>query len=137
MTSTSNDPRGRSQETVLREAREARDRALSALIAGAATGLVHLAATVGRGLARAGRRIVSAVLSAQRRRAAIHQLQALDDLLLKDIGISRSNIPFVVEQQLSAQRAAPTGSGKGGEIAAFPDRQATAASPRVLLRPAA
>jgi uncharacterized protein YjiS (DUF1127 family) len=137
MTSTSNDPRGRSQETVLREAREARDRALSALIAGAATGLGHLAATVGRGLGRAGRRIVSAVLSAQRRRAAIHQLQALDDLLLKDIGISRSDIPFVVEQQLSAQRAAPTGSGKGGEIAAFPDRQATAASPRVLLRPAA
>ena len=137
MTHASNDLRDLSPEAVLREAQEARAQALSALLAGAVAGVANLAATVGRGLERAGRRIVSAVLSAQRRRAAIHQLQALDDLLLKDIGISRSDIPFVVEQQLSAQRAVPTGSGKGGEIAAFPDRQATAASPRVLLRPAA
>jgi uncharacterized protein YjiS (DUF1127 family) len=137
MTHASNDLRDLSPEAVLREAQEARAQALSALLAGAVAGVANLAATVGRGLERAGRRIVSGVISDQRRRAAIRQLQALDDLLLKDIGISRSDIPFVVEQQLSAQRAVPAGLAKGCEITAFPDRQATAASPRVLLRPAA
>jgi uncharacterized protein YjiS (DUF1127 family) len=137
MTHLSTDPRGRSLELVLRDAREARDRELAALLAGAATGLANAAAAAMRGLGQAVRRIVSGVISDQRRRAAIRQLQALDDLLLKDIGISRSDIPFVVERQLTVRRATPAEAGKSGEIAAFPDRQAAAASPRVLLRPAA
>lgn len=137
MTHTSNDLLKRSPETILREAQEARARELAALLAGAPAGLANLGITAVRGLVRAGRRIVSGVATAQRRRAAIRELQALDDLLLKDIGISRGDIPFLIERQLSARRAAPAGSGKGCEITAFPDLQAAAASPRVLLRPAA
>jgi uncharacterized protein YjiS (DUF1127 family) len=137
MTCTSNDPRGRSPEAVLREAREARDRAVSALLAGAATGLGHLAGTVGRGLGRAGRSLVSGVATARRRHVAVRELEALDDRLLKDIGISRGDIPFLVKQQMSASRTAPTGTAKTCDIAAFPDRQATDTGSRVLLRPAA
>lgn len=137
MTHTSNDPRGPSPESVLREAREARDRALADLLTGAVTGLANLAATGVRGLGQAGRSIVSGVVNARRRWISIRELQALDDRQLKDIGISRSDIPFLVGRQLSAERMVTTGSGKGCEITAFPDRQAPAESPRVLLRPAA
>jgi len=137
MTHTSNDLLKRSPESILREARKAQARAVSDLLAGAATGLPHLATMVARALGRAGRRIVSGVATAQRRRASIRQLQALDDLTLKDIGIARRDIPFLVERQLSAQRTASAISGEGCEITAFPDRQAAAESPRVLLRPAA
>lgn len=137
MTHASNDPRGRSPEAVLRVAREARDRELTALLAGAATGLTSVAAAAMRGLVQAGRSIGSGVVTARRRRAAIRELQALDDRLLKDMGISRGDIPFVIERQLTARRTAPAGSGKDCEIAAFPDRQPAAESPRVLLRPAA
>lgn len=137
MTHTSDDLLHRSPEMILREARKARARAVSALLAGAVEGLVNLAAMVARALWRAGRSIASGVVTTQTRRAAIREMQALDDRLLKDIGISRSDIPFLVEQRLSARRAVPTASGKDCAIAAFPDRQAAAASPRVLLRPAA
>jgi len=137
MTHTLIDPLGRSTEALLREARNARARAVSTFLSGAATGLARLAAKVGRGLARVGRGIVSGVVATQTRRAAIREMQALDDRLLKDIGVSRSDIPFLVERQLSARRTAPAGSGKDCEVTAFPDRQAAAASPRVLLRPAA
>ena len=134
---TFNDPRGLSREAVLREAREARAQALADLLAGAATGLGHLAAMAVRGLVRAGRSIVSGVATAQRRGAAIRELQSMDDRMLKDIGISRGDIPFLVERQLTAPRTAPAGSNTGCEVTAFPERQAAAASPRVLLRPAA
>jgi uncharacterized protein YjiS (DUF1127 family) len=137
MTCTSNDPRGRSLEAVLREAREARDRAFSALLAGAATGLGHLAGTVGHGLEQAGRSLVSGVATARRRRIAIRELEAMDDRLLKDIGISRGDIPFLVNKQLSAERPVPTEAGKTCDIAAFPDRPANDTGTRVLLRPAA
>jgi uncharacterized protein YjiS (DUF1127 family) len=114
-----------------------RAKAISAMLAGAPTGFANVAVTVGRGLKRVGRSIVSGVVTAQRRAAAMRQLRALDDRMLKDIGISRGQIPYLVDQQLSAERPAPAGSGKGCDITAFPDRQAAAASARVLLRPAA
>lgn len=91
-----------------------RAKATSAMLAGAA-----------RGLGRAGRFIVSGVLTARRRRAAIRQLNTLDERMLKDIGISRGEIQYLVDQMLSAERAA-TGELTGqGEIAVFPDRKAT------------
>ena len=111
--------------------------AISAMLAGAATGLVNLAATVGRGLRRVSRSIVSGLVTARRRAAAMRDLQALDDRMLKDIGISRGQIPFLVDRQLAAEKTAPTGWGKGCEITAFPDRRAAAESGCVLLRPAA
>ncbi len=137
MTHTLNDPRIRSPEAAIREARKARDMAISALLAGAATGIGHFAATVGRGLGRATRSIVSKVQTARRRRTAILQMQALDDRVLRDIGISRRDIPFLVEQQMSAEQTEPTAADTGCEITAFPDRQTPAASPDTRLRPAA
>jgi len=137
MTYLSNDPLRRSLEVVLRDARQARDREFAALLAGAAMGLANAAAAAMRGLGQAVRSIVSRVASAQRRRKAIRQLQALDDLTLKDIGIARRDIPFLVEQQVSAKRATPAASGKGCKVTAFPDRQASPADSPVHLRPAA
>jgi uncharacterized protein YjiS (DUF1127 family) len=137
MTYISNDPCRRSPEAVLREARKSRDEALSALLAGVAMGVGHFAGAVVRGLGQTGRSLVSGVATARRRRIAIRELEAMDDRLLKDIGISRGDIPFLVSNQLSAERTVPTGSGKTCDIAAFPDRQATDTGSRVLLRPAA
>jgi len=137
MTHTSIDPRGPSPEALLREAREARDSALADLLTGAAKGLASLAATAVRGLVQAGRSIVFGVVDARRRWIAIRELQALDDRLLKDIGISRSDIPFLIGRQLSAKRTAPAGLGEACEITAFPERQPTAPGSRALLRPAA
>jgi uncharacterized protein YjiS (DUF1127 family) len=137
MTHTFDDPRGLSREALVRKAREARDQALADLLAAAPKGVANLAAMAVRGLTRAGRSIVSGVVTAQRRRAALHEMQGLDDRMLKDIGISRGDIPFVVERQLAAARTASAGSATACDIAAFPDRQAAAASPRALLRPAA
>jgi uncharacterized protein YjiS (DUF1127 family) len=118
-------------------AHEERARAISTMLTGAATGLGNLAATIGRGLGQAGRSIASGVVAARRRRVAMHQLQALDDRMLKDIGISRGEIPFLVERMSAAERSAPTGSGRGCDIAVFPGRQATTECRRVRLRPAA
>ena len=44
--------------------------------------------------------------------AAIRELQALDDHLLKDIGISRSQIPYIVEEQLSGTSKADVHYGE-------------------------
>ena len=72
-----------------------------------------------------------------RRRAAIRELYALDDRMLKDIGISRGDIQYLVDQQLSAEQAATEGSAGHGEIAVFPDRKAADPSAGEPLRNAA
>jgi uncharacterized protein YjiS (DUF1127 family) len=105
-------------------AHDERARLVSALLAGAATGLETLAGTAGRGLERVGRSVLSGVATARRRRAAIRQLNALDDRMLKDIGISRGEIQYVVDGQLSAERAATQTPPGHGEIARFPVRKA-------------
>lgn len=55
------------------------------------------------------RSIMAPLLQRRRRRAAIAQLQSLTDHLLADIGISRGDIPRVVEGLISrdARAAAP------------------------------
>ena len=88
-------------------------------------------------LGRAGRSIGSSLVAGHHRRAAMRELQALDDWILKDIGISRSDIPFVVEQRSSAQRTATAGSGMGCEITMLDARKSVDAGPRAVLRPAA
>lgn len=60
-----------------------------------------------------------------RRRAAIRELYALDDRMLKDIGISLGDIPYLVDRQLSAERTARQGATGPTNIAVFPDRKAT------------
>jgi uncharacterized protein YjiS (DUF1127 family) len=112
----------------MNRAHDERAKVASALLAGAVTGFGTLAGTAARCLVRAGRNIVSGMVTARRRRAAIRELNTLDDRMLKDIGISRSEIQYLVDRQLSAERAAtevPTGHG---EIAVFPDRNATVSS---------
>lgn len=127
---------GRYRDTMNR-AHDERAKVASALLAGAATGLGTLAGTAARGLGRAGRSIVSSVVTARRRRAAIRQLHALDDRMLKDIGLSRGDIPYLVNQMLSAERVAREGPTGKGEIAVFPDRKATDPSADEPLRHAA
>ena len=137
MTHTWNAPHDRSPEAILREARGARDRTVADLLAGAASGLGRIATAVWRGLVLAGRNMVSTIATARRRRMAIRELQALDDQILKDIGISRGDIPLLVEQQLSAKLSGSTPAGHECEITAFPDRQTTAQRPDDRLRSAA
>jgi uncharacterized protein YjiS (DUF1127 family) len=118
-------------------AHDERAKVVSALLTCAATGVGTLAGTAARGLERAGRNIVSGVVTARRRRAAIRELHALDDRMLKDIGLSRGDIPYVVDRQLSAERAATEGATEHGQIAVFPDRKATEPSAGESLRHAA
>jgi len=49
-----------------------------------------------RWLASAYARVTRAMAKRRRQRRAIAELERLDDRLLKDIGISRSEIPYVV-----------------------------------------
>jgi len=118
-------------------AHDERAKVASALLAGAATGLGSLAGTAARGLGRAGRSIVSGMVTARRRRAAIRELHALDDRMLKDIGLSRGEILYLVDRMLSAERAATEAPAGQGEIAVFPDRKATDPSADERLRHAA
>lgn len=117
--------------------RSARAKVISAALTGAATGVWTFARWAAGGLGRAGRTIVSGVIQDHRRRVAIRQLHALDYRLLKDIGISRGQIPLVVEGRLAETRGAKTGSSESGEIAAFPHRQRIGSRTRKSVRRAA
>jgi uncharacterized protein YjiS (DUF1127 family) len=121
----------------MNRAHDERAKVASALLTGAAAGLGALAGTAARGLGRAGRSIVSGVVTARRRRAAIRELHALDDRMLKDIGLSRGEIPYLVDRMLSAERATSEGATGQSQIAAFPDRKATNPSADQSLRHAA
>ncbi len=117
----------------LEQARAERAKVVSAAL----DGVGSLGARAVRALGRAARTIVSSLVTGHRRRAAMRELQALDDWILKDIGISRSDIPFLVERQLSAGPSAATGSGTECEITTLDDRKTVYASHRAVLRPAA
>jgi uncharacterized protein YjiS (DUF1127 family) len=47
------------------------------------------------------RPLFAAPLRAYRRRAMLHELEALDDRMLKDIGLSRSDLPAAVDRSLN------------------------------------
>ena len=70
-----------------------------------AEAVARILAFVFRSAVGAGRTLAAHVRKARRRHAAIRELHALDDHLLKDIGISRGQIPYVVEQQLVGTRS--------------------------------
>lgn len=127
---------GPDRDRVMR-ARSERAKVVSALLNGATAGLGNLTGKATRGLTRMGRNVVSGIVLARRRRAAIRELQTLNDRILKDIGISRGQIPYLVEKQLSAESAEQTEPTGHGDIAVFPDRETTTSSARVPLKPAA
>ena len=117
----------------LEQARAERAKVMSAALHGVGS----LGGRAARAMERAGRTIFSGMITAHQRRAAMRQLEVLDDRILKDIGISRSDIPFLVERQFSAEPTARSGSGTECEITTLGDRKTVHASPRAVLRPAA
>lgn len=88
----------------LRRAREERARLASRLLAGAAKGTWAGLVATGRAVARGARGAGTRWAAARRHRAAIAELRALDDRMLKDIGIERSQIRAVVAAGRPADR---------------------------------
>ena len=99
----------------LRRARAERAAVVSGLLTGAASGVGRWLKVAWRTTARVGHAIYTAWVEARRRRAAIRELQALDDWMLKDIGIERSQIPGLVEFGRSEPlpEMAPKATSKG------------------------
>lgn len=138
------DPAGKADSDIMARARAERAKVMSAILNGAGRALGALGVTVMGRLRREGRSMVSRAVLAHNRRRARLELESLDDRILQDIGISRSQIPFLVDQRLSPARARSgerDGDGKGrvghGTIAVIPVRHATPSRSTTALRPAA
>jgi len=86
--------------THLDRARQARAEALARAAYLAIDGLARLTGAAGTAVAAAARSAMDAVRRWRRRRAALYALLALDDRTLKDIGISRAEIPGLVDDLL-------------------------------------
>jgi len=86
--------------THLDRARQARAEALARAAYLAIDGLARLAGAAGTAVAAAARSATDAVRRWRRRRAALYALMALDDRMLKDIGVSRAEIPGLVDDLL-------------------------------------
>ena len=92
-------------------------------------GIARLGAAAVGGTAELFARAVASLARARRRRAAINELAALDDRNLKDIGLSRGDIPSVVSELLdSAPRT---------RIRTLPRQHAAASAAGVAHTPAA
>lgn len=115
-------------EAYIVRAHSERSRLASSAMKAAATGVWNIMRWTAVGLAQYGRTAVLDAVQARRRRIATRELQALDDRLLKDIGISRAQIPLAVEGR-SALWGMTTGSLPHCEVSAFPDRQTNVPSP--------
>ena len=87
-------------------ARDERARVVAAALRVAAAAVADVTGPLAGALWNGARRMAKSVRTAQRRRAAINELERLDDRILADIGLSRSQIPFAVERQLAADRVA-------------------------------
>lgn len=60
-----------------------------------------------------GRQVRDGVLRWQQRRKAIQELSRLDDRMLRDIGVRRADIPFVVEVVLNEPSPFKRGAAAG------------------------
>lgn len=115
------DPRG----DFVTRARAERARAFTALARGAWRRAGGLADRIGGPLGTALVQLWDAMAEAQRRRVALRQLQAMDDTLLKDIGLSRGHIEAAVAGRLAfdeADRAlhpASPAAAPNGEVVRF------------------
>jgi uncharacterized protein YjiS (DUF1127 family) len=96
-----------------------------AILSGATAALVEVAAIV-LATARQGWR---AYARWRERRAAVHELHALDDRSLRDIGVSRSEIEWVVWSQQAARVRAAVKAARPRPHSPAPDRS-TPAKPR-------
>jgi len=71
-----------------------------------------------------GRQVRDSILRWQQRRKAIQELSRLDDRMLRDIGVRRADIPFVVEVVLNEpspfKRGAAAGRARGESHPAAP-----------------
>ncbi len=120
-----------------RRARAERAKVATALSRRAVEGLGAAVRWIGGGMWRAGRTALSGTVAAWRRRVAVRQLQALDDRMLKDIGISRSEIHFMVRDQLSLGRATRVAATRRDDRIPAQDPVVATPAPRHPLRPAA
>ena len=88
----------RPYDAYIQQARAERARVTLDLLARAPEGVWTLLRLAARG----GRRLVASWAEARKRRAAILELQSFDDRMLKDIGITRSEIRAFVDGILPA-----------------------------------
>ncbi len=104
-------------ERYIEKGRRLRAQALASLLRRGATSLAHVIHRGLRAAIDAGRALVKAIVRAHKQGAYYRALHALDDRTLKDIGLHRSEIPWVVEEMLNAPAPSPGRSGTLAEMA--------------------
>jgi len=103
--------------TYLDSASQARADALARAAYLAIDGLARLTSAAGTAVAAAARSATDAVRRWRRRRDALSTLMALDDRTLKDIGLSRAEIPRMVDDLLgSPAHERARGSAEAGAV---------------------
>ena len=60
------------------------------------TGFEAAGAALLAAIARAARAVAAPIVAARRRRRLFDELSSLDDRMLKDIGVTRAEIPYIV-----------------------------------------
>jgi uncharacterized protein YjiS (DUF1127 family) len=86
------------QRVYIERAHQARSRMVLKAAGLAFAGLGRITAQVTVGVLRLGRSLIERAMNAHRRRVALFALEALDDRILSDIGLSRGSLPFATGQ---------------------------------------